>query len=98
MVYSFRVRYVNNELFNFFTFLQVIVARQQKEAVEKKMKEMEKEREQLLSKNKMLIGERARICQTLDTKVNILRMKCVYMNRLICVYIFICPSLRSVCN
>ncbi|XP_063612419.1 coiled-coil domain-containing protein 186-like [Penaeus indicus] len=48
---------------------EVIVARQQKEAVEKKMKEMEKEREQLLSKNKMLIGERARICQTLDTKV-----------------------------
>lgn len=36
------------------------------------MKEMEKEREQLLNKNKMLIGERARICQTLDTKVSIL--------------------------
>lgn len=54
----------------YFTFIiQVIVARKQKEAVEKKMKEMEKERENLLSKNKMLISERARICQTLDTKV-----------------------------
>lgn len=48
---------------------EVIVAKKQKEAVEKKMKEMEKEREQLLNKNKMLISERARICQTLDTKI-----------------------------
>lgn len=48
---------------------EVIVARKQKEAAEKKMKEMEKERENLLGKNKMLISERARICQTLDTKV-----------------------------
>lgn len=48
---------------------EVIVAKKQREAVEKKMKEMEKERENLLSKNKMLISERARICQTLDTKV-----------------------------
>lgn len=48
---------------------EVIIARKQKEALEKKMKDMEKERENLLSKNKMLITERARICQTLDTKV-----------------------------
>ncbi|KAK8389249.1 hypothetical protein O3P69_020887 [Scylla paramamosain] len=48
---------------------EVIIARKQKEALEKKMKDMEKERENLLSKNKMLISERARICQTLDTKV-----------------------------
>lgn len=47
------------------------MAKKQKEAVEKKMKEMERERENLLSKNKMLISERARICQTLDTKVRI---------------------------
>ncbi|XP_045135473.1 coiled-coil domain-containing protein 186-like isoform X2 [Portunus trituberculatus] len=48
---------------------EVIIARKQKEALEKRMKDMEKERENLLSKNKMLISERARICQTLDAKV-----------------------------
>ncbi|XP_042220559.1 coiled-coil domain-containing protein 186-like, partial [Homarus americanus] len=48
---------------------EVIVAKKQKEAVEKKMKEMEREREQLIAKTKMLISERARICQTLDTKI-----------------------------
>ncbi|KAK7068517.1 hypothetical protein SK128_026128 [Halocaridina rubra] len=48
---------------------EVIVARKQKEIIEKKLKEMEKEREQLQNKNKMLVAERARLCQTLDIKV-----------------------------
>ncbi|KAK3868015.1 hypothetical protein Pcinc_026561 [Petrolisthes cinctipes] len=48
---------------------EVILAKKQKEGVEKKLREFEKEREQLQAKNKMLISERARICQTLDTKV-----------------------------
>ncbi|XP_064094740.1 coiled-coil domain-containing protein 186-like isoform X2 [Macrobrachium nipponense] len=48
---------------------EVIVARKQKEVIEKKLKDMEKEREQLQNKNKMLVSERARLCQTLDTKV-----------------------------
>lgn len=64
------------------------------------MKEMEKEREQLLSKNKMLIGERARICQTLDTKVIILRTKFVYVNRPVCLYrgqcLFAIPQVQYV--
>lgn len=60
--------------------MQVIVARKQKEASEKKMKEMEKERENLLSKNKMLISERARICQTLDTKVRIIEFIISWQN------------------
>ncbi|KAG0693442.1 Coiled-coil domain-containing protein 186 [Chionoecetes opilio] len=51
---------------------EVIVSKKQKEALEKRMKDMEKERENLLSKNKMLISERARICQTLDTKVRVI--------------------------
>lgn len=57
-------------MLSFFVF-QVIIAKKHKEALEKKMKDMEKERENLLGKNKMLISERARICQTLDTKVRI---------------------------
>lgn len=48
---------------------QIISARKQKEAAEKKMKEMEKEKEQCISKMKTLTTERARICQTLDQRV-----------------------------
>ena len=57
---------------SFYFVVQVIIAKKQKDALEKKMKDMEKDRENLLSKNKMLISERARICQTLDTKVRII--------------------------
>ncbi|MPC38590.1 Coiled-coil domain-containing protein 186 [Portunus trituberculatus] len=57
---------------------EVIIARKQKEALEKRMKDMEKERENLLSKNKMLISERARICQTLDAKYLWVYLKSMY--------------------
>ncbi|XP_076043386.1 coiled-coil domain-containing protein 186-like isoform X2 [Oratosquilla oratoria] len=48
---------------------EVILAKRLKENIEKKIKDMEKDREAYLNKIKVLNGEKTRICLTMDSKV-----------------------------
>ena len=48
---------------------EVIVAHNQKDSIEKKMKDAVKERDVLLEKIKVLNNEKARVCNMLEVKV-----------------------------